>query len=68
MTFRIPWGLILIFIALFLFYYINQKTKIRREERRDRLKQVRDEYLEGMMRSKKDSAGEAENGDKISND
>ncbi|MDI3322194.1 hypothetical protein [Pinibacter soli] len=35
-----PWGLIAIFFALTLFYYISRKTKARNEERRERLNEA----------------------------
>ena len=45
----IPWGWIAIFVSLALFYYFNQKTRIRREERRDRSKERHKEYLDSLL-------------------
>ena len=38
-----------VFIALSIFYYFNQKLKIRREQYRERLKERREEYLDKLL-------------------
>jgi len=68
MTIRIPWFYIAIFVALCLFYYVNQKTKIRRDARRDRLREAREEYLNSLLRGKKEKEENQEEKDKLSND
>lgn len=45
MEIRIPWMFILIFIALSLFYYFNQKSKIKREQRKNTLEQKKEDLL-----------------------
>ena len=37
------------FISLSLFYYFNQKAKIIREERRDRLNEKHQKYLDSLV-------------------
>lgn len=54
MKLPIPWILIAVFISLSLFYYFNQKTRIRRDERRDRLKEKHQEYLDSLLNNLKD--------------
>jgi len=44
-----PYLFIAIFISLSLFYYFNQKIRIRKEERRERLKEKHQEYLNVLM-------------------
>ncbi len=53
MQVNFPWGLILIFISLFLFYYINRVSKNRREDRRDRLHEKRQEFLDSLLKKQK---------------
>jgi uncharacterized ion transporter superfamily protein YfcC len=49
---QIPWGLIAIFISLSLFYYFNQKNKIKKEERREKLNESRQQLLDSMLKTK----------------
>ena len=53
MKIPIPWGLILIFISLSLFYYYNQKRKNKKEDRRDKLNESRQDFLNSLLESKK---------------
>jgi len=53
MRIQIPWGLIAIFVSLSLFYYINRRSTIRRQERRDRLDEKRKEYIDVLLKTKK---------------
>lgn len=46
----LPGGLILIFIALSLFYYFSQKTKIKREQRRERFEEKQQELIEMLQK------------------
>jgi hypothetical protein len=45
----IPGGLILIFISLSVFWYYNQKAKIRKEERRERLHESRQKLMDSIL-------------------
>ncbi len=49
---QIPWGLIAIFISLSLFYYFNQKRKIKKEERREILNERRQQLLDFILKTK----------------
>ncbi len=49
MNVPLPGGLIAIFISLSLFYYFNQKTRIRKEGRREKLKEKHQEYLDSLL-------------------
>ncbi len=49
MNVSIPWGLILVFISLSTFYYFNQKRKIKRNERRKRLLEIRQKFLNSIL-------------------
>ena len=49
---RIPWFYISIFVALALFYYVNQRTRNRRDDQRERLKQARQDYLDSLLKEK----------------
>lgn len=51
---NIPYGLIAIFIALSFFYYVSQKSRIRREERKDRLNAKRQELLDSLVKKNTD--------------
>ena len=51
MEIRIPWMFILIFIALSLFYYFNQKSKIKREQRKNTLEQKKEDLLMSLRRN-----------------
>ena len=44
----------LIFIALLIFYYFTQKSKIRKEDRREKLKEKHQRYLESLLQHSKD--------------
>lgn len=59
MQVQIPWGLIAIFISLGAFYYFNQKTKLRRKARRDRLIEKRQEYLDALIKNNSKKADES---------
>jgi phosphotransferase system glucose/maltose/N-acetylglucosamine-specific IIC component len=48
----IPVGLILIFFSLATFYYFNQKRKINRENRLERLEEKREELLNALRNAK----------------
>ena len=52
MQLLLPIGLILIFFALATFYYFNQKRKISREARQDRLEEKREELLNAIRNAK----------------
>jgi len=56
---NIPYGLIAIFIALSFFYYVNQKSRIRREERKDRLIAKRQELLDSLVKKNTDISEES---------
>lgn len=49
--FNLPWMLIAVFVSLCIFYYYNQKARIRREERRERLNEKRQEFLDALTRN-----------------
>ena len=51
MEIRIPWTLILIFISLSLFYYFNQKARIKREDRRQKRNERAEKYLDLLVKS-----------------
>ncbi len=53
MNITYPVGLIAAFIALVVFYTYNRKVRDRREERRERLNQKRQAYLDSLLKSKK---------------
>jgi hypothetical protein len=59
---RIPWLLILVFFSIASFYYFNEKRKIRRDQRKERLDEKREELLEALRRSRKDNTDEKDNG------
>ena len=63
MQINFPYLFIALFVSLSLFYYFNQKNRIRREERRERLKEKHQEYLNALMDGMKDRSLEDE--DKI---
>ena len=46
----IPGGLILIFISLFTFYYFNKKVQIKKRERRDRLNEIRQKFIDTILK------------------
>lgn len=48
----IPIGLILIFFSLATFYYFNQKRKINRENRQEKLEEKREELLNALRNAK----------------
>ena len=66
MQINFPYLFTAIFASLSLFYYFNQKNKIRREERRERLKEKHQEYLSALMDGVKHRSLEDE--DKIPTD
>ena len=63
MQIALPWTLIAIFISFYLFYYFNQTAKINREEKRERLKEKHQKYLDSLLKSlsKNDQAKKEEN-------
>ena len=44
----LPYGLIAIFITFCIFYYTNQKHRIRKEQRRERLEEKQEELLQTL--------------------
>lgn len=52
MRMQIPWGLILIFVSLFIFYYTSKKSGLIRDNRRDNLRNRRQELLDATLRKK----------------
>jgi hypothetical protein len=52
MQIQIPWGLIAIFISLSSFYYFNQKRKIKKEERLEKLNERKQLVLDSLPKSK----------------
>ncbi len=66
MQVQIPWGLIAIFISLTAFYYFNQKTKLRRKARRDRLIEKRQEYLDALIKNNSKKGDESSGEKRIS--
>jgi uncharacterized membrane protein len=56
---RIPILLVGVFISLSLFYYFNQKMKIKREQRRDRFEEKQEAILE-MLRKQHAKGHEAD--------
>lgn len=50
---NMPWGLIAIFFALTFFYYVSRKTKARSEDRRERLNESRQAYLDALLKKSK---------------
>ncbi|MEP7372627.1 MAG: hypothetical protein ABI675_04510 [Chitinophagaceae bacterium] len=48
----IPVGLILIFFSLVTFYYFNQKRKINKENRQERLEEKREQLLNALRKAK----------------
>ena len=49
----IPWGLVAIFISLSAFYYFNQKSKIRRQNKREKVNEKRQEILDLLKKKSK---------------
>ena len=45
--------LIAILVSLSFFYYFNQKSKKRRTDQKDKLKEVRNEFIEKLIETKK---------------
>jgi hypothetical protein len=60
MQIPIPWGFIAIFISLFTFYYFNKKARLRKQERRERLKEKRQEFLDSVLKKAKENNGDTE--------
>jgi hypothetical protein len=52
MQITIAWGLIAIFISPTTFYYFTQKTRINREDRREKLKESRQKFLDSLLKPK----------------
>ena len=52
MNIYIPWGLMAIFISLYIFYEHKRRNRLKREERREELNSRRQEFLEKMVASK----------------
>ena len=53
---RLPWALIAIFISLYYFYTYNRKSRERRDERREALNTKRQEFLETILKTKKNKS------------
>ncbi|HTR31660.1 MAG TPA: hypothetical protein VMH27_20450 [Puia sp.] len=51
----VPWGLIAIFISLYLFKEYNRANKARRENRREYMNQRRQELLDDILKKNKKS-------------
>lgn len=49
MRINLPWGFIAIFVSLSLFYYFNQKNRIRKDQRRARAKEKHQVYLQSLI-------------------
>lgn len=62
-TMTIPVGLILIFFSLATFYYFNQKRKINRENRQEKLEEKREELLNTLRNAKDKKRLREENND-----
>ncbi|HXS56471.1 MAG TPA: hypothetical protein VN726_10135 [Hanamia sp.] len=60
MTVYIPWGLIAIFVSLYIFYQSNRKSQLRREERREQLNNRRQELLEKLIEAKNKKSGSSQ--------
>ena len=60
MTIYVPVGGIAVFIALYFFYSINRKNRLKKEERQDRLKERQEELLTMLRNRDKDSNKEKE--------
>jgi hypothetical protein len=60
MQIPIPLGLIAIFISLFTFYYFNKKARIRKQERRERLNEKRQEFLDLVLKKAKENNDDTE--------
>jgi ABC-type multidrug transport system fused ATPase/permease subunit len=54
-TLVVPWGLIAIFISLYLFEEYNRVNKAKRENRREYMNQRRQELLDGILKKNKKS-------------
>ncbi len=50
MNFPVPYGFIAIFMALYFFYTIGRKNRLRRDERRERLEEMNKELLDTLRR------------------
>jgi len=48
------WMLFAILISLSFFYYFNQKSKKRRDEQKESLKEARNEFIGKLIDSKKE--------------
>src|SRR5579871_4495418 len=56
----VPWGLIAIFISLYLFKEYNRANKERRENRREYMNQRRQELLDDVLKKNKKTGSEEE--------
>lgn len=54
------WILVPVFISLSLFYYYNQKSKIKREQKREDRREKHQRYMESLLKT----AAEKDTGDK----
>ena len=52
MQIPIPWGLIAIFISLGTFYYFNRKAQVKRQNRKDKLNETRQAFLDTILKNK----------------
>lgn len=56
----VPWGLIAIFISLYLFEEYNRVKKAKRKNRREYMNQHRQELLDGVLKKNKKSTPKSE--------
>ncbi len=52
MNIYVPWGLIAIFIAFYVSYSHNRRTKLKRQERKENLENRNQELLDYLHRSR----------------
>jgi len=62
MTIPMPGILFGVFVSLGIFYYLNQKARIRREEKRNSQKEKHQEYLDSLLRDLKNRDPKASEG------
>ena len=53
MTIYVPWGLIAVAIVLYFTLSANKKSRLIKKERAESLKNVRQEYLQSILRDDK---------------
>jgi hypothetical protein len=57
MTFVVPWGLIAIFIAFYIFYERIRLRRLKKEEREEELNNRRQEMISRLRKSKDKTRG-----------